>query len=83
MTIKITRLSLAMALLLPASAALAEAVLTPETEQKVRDTLTAQGYEVAKVKIEDGLFEAYAKKEGEKLEIFLNEKMEIVKTEKD
>jgi len=82
MTFKIAGFATA-ALLLSATLAFAEATLTPEVEQKIKDTLTAQGYEVGKIKIEDGQYEVYAKKGGEKIEILLNEKLEIVKTEND
>ena len=66
-------------LLLPATGTFAsgDIVLTPEIEQTIRTTLTEQGYEVAKIKTEDGFYEAYAKKDGKKLEIFLNEEFEI------
>lgn len=76
---KITGLATAV-LLLSATAGFANVTLTPEIRQKIEDTLKAQDYEVGKIKVEDGLFEAYVKKGDEKLEIFLNEKMEIVKT---
>ena len=58
-------------------------VLTPETEAKIRANLTEQGYEVAKIKIEDGMYEAYARKDGKKYEVFLNAELDIVKTERD
>ena len=70
--------------LITAGAAFAsEAVLTDAIEAQIKETLVAQGYEVGKIKVEDGLFEAYVKKDGKKFEVFLNEKMEIVKTEQD
>jgi len=75
-------IAVSLSLLLPA-AAHAEVKLTPEVEQQIKDTLTAQGYEVGKIKIEDGMYEAYAKKEGKKYEVFMNEKLEIVKTKDD
>ena len=65
------------------SVAFAEVNLTPEVEQQIRDALSVQGYEVGKIKIEDELYEAYAKKDGSKYEIFLNEKLEVVKTKDD
>lgn len=58
-------------------------VVTDEIAGKIRETLTAQGYSVGKIKIEDGLFEAYAKKDGKKYEVFLNDKMEVVRTKED
>ena len=45
--------------------------------------LTEQGYEVAKIKIEDGMYEAYAKKDGKRYEVFLNGDFEIVEIELD
>lgn len=75
-------LAVSLSLLLPA-AAFAEVKLTPEVEQQIKDTLKAQGYEVGKIKIEDGMYEAYAKKDGKKYEVFMNEKLEIVKTKDD
>ena len=71
-------IAVSLSLLLPA-AAHAEVKLTPEVEQQIKDTLTAQGYEVGKIKIEDGMYEAYAKKEGKKYEVFMNEKLEKTK----
>lgn len=78
----LSALAVSISLLLP-NAAFAEVELTPEVEQQIKDALTAQGYEVGKIKIEDGMYEAYAKKEGKKYEVFLNEKLEIVKTKDD
>lgn len=82
MKFKIASLA-ATALMLSATAVMAEADLTPEMKQKIEDTLKAQGYEVGKIKVEDGLYEAYVKKGDEKIELFLNEKLEIVKSEND
>lgn len=82
MKLKITGLATA-AFLLSATAVLAEVNLTPEVKQKIEDTLKAQGYEVGKIKVEDGYYEAYVKKGDEKLELLLNEKLEIVKSEND
>lgn len=77
-------LALSAALLLPVAAlASAEVQLTDEMKAKITATLTEQGYEVGKIKIEDGMYEAYARKDGQKLEIFLNGDLEIVKTEAD
>lgn len=67
------------------SAALAgDAVeLTEANTAKIRDVLTEQGYEVGKVKIEDGLYEAYAKKDGKKYEVFMDASFAVVRTELD
>ena len=77
-------LAAALSLAFTAGAAFAsEAVLTDAIEAQIKETLVAQGYEVGKIKVEDGLFEAYVKKDGKKFEVFLNEKMGIVKSEQD
>ncbi len=57
--------------------------LTDENTAQVRQVLTEQGYEVAKIKLEDGMYEAYAKKDGQKYEVFLNADFEVVKTKED
>ena len=74
------------ALILPAGAALASGdkiELTEEITQQIRTTLTEQGYDVGKIKIDDGMYEAYAKKDGQRYEIYLNADLETVKTEID
>ncbi|SFB75515.1 PepSY domain-containing protein [Tropicimonas isoalkanivorans] len=78
-------LTLAAAMLLPAAGAIAssEVTLTDETKAQITQTLTEQGYEVGKIKVEDGMYEAYAKKDGKKLEIYLNGDLEVVKTDVD
>ncbi len=55
--------------------------LTDQNTAQIREMLTEQGYEVAKIKIEDGMYEAYAKKDGHKYEVFLNGDFEIVEIE--
>lgn len=82
MKLRTTALALA-ALALSASAVLAAVELTPEVKAKIEEMLKAQGYEVKKVKVEDGMYEAYVKKGDEKAEIYLNEKLEIVDTKKN
>ena len=57
--------------------------LTDENTAQIRAMLTEQGYEVAKIKIEDGMYEAYARKDGQKYEVFLNAAFEIVEIEND
>lgn len=57
--------------------------LTDEIKAQIVSVLTEQGYSVGKIKIEDGLYEAYAKKDGAKFEVFLNETYEIVRTKED
>lgn len=59
----------------------------PKAEWKSKDevtkNLTAQGYDVRKVEVEDGCYEAYVMKDGQKLEVFVNPKTgTIEKTKK-
>jgi hypothetical protein len=78
MNIRMSGLAIAV-LALSTTAAFAEVDLTPEVKSKIEDMLKAQGYEVRKIKVEDGMYEAYVKKGDEKAEIYLNDKLEIVK----
>jgi hypothetical protein len=57
--------------------------LTDDVRAQITSTLTEQGYEVGKIKTDDGMYEAYARKDGKKYEIYMNAKMEIVKTKVD
>lgn len=57
--------------------------LNEETKNQIRAVLTEQGYEVGKIKTEDGLYEAYARKDGKRLEVFLDADFAIVRTEVD
>lgn len=71
---------LALTLALPATGALASDKGVPaDTADKIRATLTEQGYEVRKIKMEDGLYEAYTIKDGKKAEIYLDAELNIVR----
>ena len=82
MDIRMSGLAIAV-LALSATSAFADVDLTPEVKTKIEDMLKAQGYEVGKIKVEDGLYEAYVRKGDEKIELYLNEKLEIVKNAKE
>ncbi|MCB1969582.1 MAG: PepSY domain-containing protein [Geminicoccaceae bacterium] len=74
--------AIAAALLVQATGAFASGVeLTDQAKDAIRAKLTEQGYEVGKIKVEDGMYEAYAKKDGKKLEVLLDENYEIVRTQ--
>lgn len=60
-----------------------DVVLNDENTTKIRTMLTDQGYEVAKIKLEDGMYEAYARKDGKKYEVFMDGDFSIVKIEDD
>lgn len=85
MNIRVVALSLAVAA--AAGGAFAEdshgIQLTAENEAKVKTTLTEQGYEVRKVQIEDGTYEAYALKDGKKYEIYMDAQFQIVNVKED
>ena len=53
--------------------------IDPALQAKVTAQLTAQGYDVRKVQMEDGMIEVYAVKDGKTSEIYLNDKLEVVK----
>ena len=54
--------------------------IDPALKDKVTATLTAQGYDVRKIQMEDGQIEVYAVKDGQTMELYLNDKLEIQKT---
>ena len=64
----------ATALMLAASPAFALEVgdKLGKTKDEIRQTLEDMGYEVRKIETEDGEYEAYAMKDGQRLEIFVN-----------
>lgn len=73
-------LTLAAAMVTPA---MASQKVPAEMQAKIRTHLTEQGYEVRKIKSEDGLIEAYVLKDGKKMEIYLDANMQIVRTKGD
>lgn len=75
---------LALALALAGAAhASGQVELTDDNTAQVRQVLTEQGYEVAKIKLEDGMYEAYARKDGQRFEVYLNADFEVVRTKED
>lgn len=73
----------ALALGLPAAALASGGGIDEATQQKVRDQLGQQGYEVRKIDREDGLIEVYALKDGQRFEIYLDDQLEIVRTKSE
>ena len=80
---RILALALVLPLSLPVAALASDGKPSAEVEAQIRATLTEQGYEVRKIESEDGMYEAYALKDGKKLEIYLNDKMEIIRVKED
>jgi hypothetical protein len=75
---------LALAIALPGVALASPDEQVPqETQAAIRTMLEAEGYEVRQIQREDGMYEAYALKDGERYEIYINAEMQIVRTERD
>ena len=53
------------------------------TMEQVRTRLIDEGYDVRKIEMEDGRYEAYAMKDGMRYEIYLDRDLKIIKTEMD
>lgn len=68
--------ALAAAIALPAGLAAAaselDGAVLGTSADEIRANLTAQGYEVRKIKPEDGKLEAYALKDGKLLEVYVD-----------
>ncbi len=80
---KNTLTAIVLATTVATSAFASDVVLNDENTAKIREMLTEQGYEVGKIKLEDGMYEAYARKDGGKYEVFLNGAFEIVIVKED
>lgn len=57
--------------------------IDPAKTQQIETLLTEQGYDVRKIEMDDGLYEAYALKDGARYEIYLDRNLTVVKTELD
>ncbi len=76
----LTAATLAAALMTGTAAFASDGVmLSDATRAQITEKLTADGYEVRKIKTEDGLYEAYALKDGKKYEIYLDAELNVVK----
>ncbi|MCI5040398.1 MULTISPECIES: PepSY domain-containing protein [Donghicola] len=80
---KKTLTALALVSTVATAAFASDVILNDENTAKIRSMLTEQGYEVGKIKLEDGLYEAYARKDGMKYEVFMNGAFEVVKVKED
>jgi hypothetical protein len=65
--------------LLAAPAAFASEKIDSALKDKVTAHLTAQGYDVRKITMEDGKVEVYAVKDGKAMELLLDDKLNIIK----
>lgn len=67
------------AALYAAPVAYAEDAVDPALEQKLTEQLKAEGYDVRKIQMEDGLIEAYAVKGSETFELYFDKDLKPVK----
>jgi hypothetical protein len=75
--------ALAALLLAAAPAHAAGVTLDAAAEQAIRAKMAAEGYEVRSVDTEDGLFEVYAMKDGQRFEVYLDAAFAVVKVVAD
>lgn len=87
MTINFKNTALASAIIAILMSSSAMATGTGQVSQahgdQIRTVLSEQGYQVTKIEMDDGLYEAYASKDGVRFEIYLDTDFKIVKTELD
>lgn len=69
------------AVLLSAPAAFASEKIAPELKDKITAKLTAEGYDVRNIKMENGKLEVSAVKDGKTMEFFLDDKLNATTTE--
>jgi hypothetical protein len=78
-------LALALTLSMPVSAFASSdySALTAERKTEITNKLTAEGYEVRKIDAEDGMIEVYVLKDGQRLELYLDAALNVVRTKID
>lgn len=82
--LKLAALATATVLALPlAGLASDRAGFSQDTADQVRAMLTEQGYEVRKIDFEDGLYEAYAIKDGKRMEVYVTAQMQVLNGDQD
>lgn len=57
--------------------------LNDDTQAQIRTILEAEGYEVRSIQTEDGMYEAYTTRDGQRFEIYLDASFAIVRTVQD
>lgn len=77
--------SAALVTLLLGTAAMASSydAIPQETRTRITEKLTLEGYDVRKIKAEDGMIEVYALKDGQRLELYLDKDLNITRTKTD
>ncbi len=79
MFVKSTLTAAIIALSLGAAPVLASGAVSEATQTQVTEMLTADGYEVRKIEMEDGMIEVYALKDGAMMEIYFDADLNIVR----
>lgn len=80
---KLMMLAVALAAAANAPAARAESEVDEATRSKLTEQLTAEGYEVRKIEMEDGKIEVYALKDGTKYALYFDDGLTLVETKQD
>lgn len=80
---RIIALALALALPVSAYASSSDGAMTAERKTEITNKLTADGYEVRKIDVEDGMIEAYVLKDGQRIELYLDTALNVVRTKVD
>lgn len=80
---RILALALALAMPVAAFASSDSSALTAERKTEITNKLTAEGYEVRKIDMEDGMIEAYVLKDGQRFELYLDAALNVVRTKID
>ena len=80
---KLTLPVLALLAALPAGASFASDNVDPALAAQLREKLVAEGYEVRKIEMDDGLIEAYALKDGTQYELYFTADLEPVGHDED
>ncbi len=79
--VKTTAAALALTMITMAQPVLAAGgAISQEQREQIITMMTEQGYDVRKIKMEDGQIEVYALKNGSRFEIYLDADMKIVRT---
>ena len=76
-------LATALSMSAPVAFASSSSRVSAEVSTEIRDKLTEQGYEVRKIEMDDGLYEVYVIKDGQRLELYLDNNLEIIRSKID
>lgn len=76
-SLRLAAFALALLPLAPMAHAESEGTVDAATAEKVTADLTAQGYDVRKLAVEDGAIEVYAVKDGKTCEVYLKADLTI------